>query len=96
MNLNAAVITFGAGFSSDVTGTYGPGAYSKEGLESALGKANYGGYTPIGPAFSAGGGDKASMTGTTAVILVSDGKQNVVKDAANAAQEVKKRYGDNV
>ena len=37
MNLNAAVITFGAGFSSDVTGTYGPGAYSKEGLESSLG-----------------------------------------------------------
>ncbi len=96
MNLNAAVITFGAGFSSDVTGTFGPGAYSKEGLESSLGKASYGGYTPIGPAFSAGGGDKASMTGTNAVILVSDGKQNVGMDASKAAQEVKNRFGDNV
>jgi OOP family OmpA-OmpF porin len=96
MNLNAAVITFGAGFSSDVTGTYGPGAYSKEGLESSLGKANYGGYTPIGPAFSSGGVEKASMTGTTAVILVSDGKQNVGMSAAKAAQEVKNRLGDNV
>ena len=96
MNLNAAVITFGAGFSSDVTGTFGPGAYSKEGLEASLSKANYGGYTPIGPAFSAGGVDKASMSGTTAVILVSDGKQNVGMDASKAAQEVKSRYGDNV
>ena len=96
MNLNAAVITFGAGFSSDVTGTYGPGAYSKEGLESSLGKSNYGGYTPIGPAFSSGGVEKASMTGTTAVILVSDGKQNVGMNAAKAAQEVKNRLGDNV
>lgn len=96
MNLNAAVITFGAGFSSDVTGTYGPGAYSKEGLESALGKANYGGYTPIGNAFSAGGVDKTSMSGISAVILVSDGKQNVGMDASKAAQEVKNRFGDNV
>jgi len=96
MNLNAAVITFGAGFSSDVTGTYGPGAYSKEGLESSLGMANYGGYTPIGNAFSSGGVDKASMSGTTAVVLVSDGKQNVGMDASKAAQEVKNQYGDNV
>ena len=96
MNLNAAVITFGAGFSSDVTGTYGPGAYSKEGLESSLGKANYGGYTPIGNAFSSGGVDNASMSGTTAVVLVSDGKQNVGMDASKAAQEVKNQYGDNV
>lgn len=96
MNLNAAVITFGSGFSSDVTGTYGPGAYSKEGLESSLGKANYGGYTPIGNAFSSGDVDKTSMSGTTAVVLVSDGKQNVGMDAAKAAQEVKNRFGDNV
>ena len=96
MNLNAAVITFGAGFGRDATGTFGPGAYSKEGLESSLGKVNYGGYTPIGNAFSAGGSDKASMAGTTAVILVSDGKQNVGMDAAKAAQEVKNRFGDNV
>jgi OOP family OmpA-OmpF porin len=96
MNLNAAVITFGAGFSSDVTGTFGPGAYSKEGLESSLGKVGYGGYTPIGPAFSAGGADKASMSGTTAVILVSDGKQNAGMDASKAAREVKNRFGDNV
>ena len=75
---------------------YGPGAYSKEGLESSLGMANYGGYTPIGNAFSSGGVEKASMTGTTAVILVSDGKQNVGMDAAKAAQEVKNRFGDNV
>jgi OOP family OmpA-OmpF porin len=36
------------------------------------------------------------MTGTTAVILVSDGKQNVGMNAAKAAQEVKNRFGDNV
>jgi OOP family OmpA-OmpF porin len=96
MNLNAAVVTFGAGFSNDVTGTFGPGAYSKEGLESSLGKLSYGGYTPIGNAFSKGGVDKVSMSGTTAVILVSDGKQNTGMDASKAAQEVKNRFGDNV
>lgn len=96
MNLKAAVITFGAGFSSDTKSAFGPAAYSKEDLGASLGKINYGGYTPIGPAFSAGGVDKASLAGKTAVILVSDGKQNVGMDAAKAAQEVKNRFGDSV
>ncbi|MGD8337621.1 MAG: OmpA family protein [Desulfobacterales bacterium] len=96
MSLKAGVITFGAGFSNDATTTFGPESYSKEGLAAALGKANYGGYTPIGPAVSVGGDDKASLGGTTAVILVSDGKQNVGMDATKAAQEVKNRFGENV
>ena len=93
MRLNAAVKTFGAGFSSDTVSTYGPGAYSKSGLEDSLGRATYGGYSPIGQATSVGGADLSSMSGSTAVILVSDGKQNVGMDAAKAAQEVKNRYG---
>ena len=96
MRLNAAVRTFGAGFSSDTKSTYGPGAYSKEGLEASLGRANYGGYTPIGDATSAGGADLSSMSGNTAVILVSDGKKNTGMDAAKATQEVKNRHGDKV
>ncbi len=96
MNLNAGMVTFGAGFSNDAKTTYGPGAYSKEGLGASLGKATFGGFTPIGPAISVGGDDKGSLSGTTAVILVSDGKQNVGMDAAKAAQEMKNRYGDNV
>jgi OmpA-OmpF porin, OOP family len=96
MRLNAAVRTFGAGFSSDTKSTYGPEAYSKGGLEASLGRANYGGYTPIGDASRAGGEDLSSMSGNTAVILVSDGKKNTGMDAAKAAQEVKNRYGDKV
>ena len=96
MRLNAAVKTFGAGFGSDTKSTYGPGAYSKPGLEASLGKANYGGVTPIGDATSAGGADLSSMSGNTAVILVSDGKKNTGMDAAKATQEVKNRYGDKV
>jgi OOP family OmpA-OmpF porin len=117
MTLNAAVRTFGAGFSSgtmlaygpDVltgqdiavpdlkngtTSVYGPASHMKSSLEDSLGKVNYGGYTPIGVATSAGGEDVASMSGTTAVILVSDGKQNAGMDAIKAAQEVKNRFGD--
>jgi OOP family OmpA-OmpF porin len=96
MNLNAGLVTFGSGFSNDAKTTFGPGAYSKEGLAASLGKATYGGFTPIGPAISVGADDKGSLSGTTAVILVSDGKQNVGMDAAKAAQEMKNRYGDNV
>ena len=96
MRLNAAVKTFGAGFSSDTVSTYGPSAYSKSGLEDSLGRANYGGYTPIGDATSVGGADLSSMSGNTAVILVSDGKKNTGMDAAKATKEVKNRYGDKV
>ncbi|MFO7684629.1 MAG: OmpA family protein [Desulfobacterales bacterium] len=94
MSLKAAVKTFGAGFGSDTQSTFGPGAYSKESLAASLGKATYGGFTPIGQAVSAGGDVKSSLSGNTAVILVSDGKQNVGTDAAKAAREVKDRYGD--
>jgi OOP family OmpA-OmpF porin len=119
MTLNAAVRTFGAGFSSgtmlaygpDVltgqdiavsdlkngtTAAYGPEPYMKSGLEDSLGKVNYGGYTPIGVATSAGGEDIASMSGTAAVILVSDGKQNTGMDAISAVHEVKRRFGGKV
>jgi OmpA-OmpF porin, OOP family len=94
MTLNAAVRTFGAGFSSDTAKTYGPESYSKSGLDASLGKASYGGYTPIGVATIAGSDDVASISGNTAVILVSDGKQNAGMDAIKAAQEVKNRFGD--
>jgi len=40
MDLKAAVRTFGAGFSSDTKSTFGPGAFSKGGLEASLGKAS--------------------------------------------------------
>ncbi|MFZ0135364.1 MAG: OmpA family protein [Desulfobacterales bacterium] len=96
MNLNAAVITFGAGFSSDAKTAVKPGPYSQESLASALGKINYGGFTPIGKAVSASADDKAALSGVSAVILVSDGKQNVGEDAAKAAQTVKQRFGDKV
>jgi OOP family OmpA-OmpF porin len=96
MDLKAAVRTFGAGFSSDTKSTFGPGAYSKEGLEASLGKVSYGGFTPIGKAVNASGVDKASLSGTSAVILVSDGKQNVGEDAVKAAKMVKEKFGDNV
>jgi OOP family OmpA-OmpF porin len=96
MRLNAAVRTFGAGFSSATKSIYGPGAYSKEDLGATLGRANYGGYTPIGDATSAGGADLSSMSGNTAVILVSDGKKNTGMDTEKATQEVKNRYGDKV
>ena len=96
LSLKAAVRTFGAGFSSDTKSTFGPGAYSKEGLEASLGKVSYGGFTPIGPAVNASGVDKASLSGTSAVILVSDGKQNVGEDAVKAAKAVKEGFGDKV
>ena len=63
MRLNAAVKTFGAGFSSDTKSIYGPEAYSKKDLGASIGRANYGGYTPIGDATSAGGEDLSSMSG---------------------------------
>ncbi len=96
MSLNAAVITFGAGFGSDAKATFGPEVYSKEGLEASLYKATYGGYTPIGSAISAGGEKVGSMSGQIAVILVSDGKNNAGMDAVKSAQEVKNRLGDKV
>ncbi|MFZ0725931.1 MAG: OmpA family protein [Desulfobacterales bacterium] len=96
MNLNATVITFGAGFSSDTKTAVAPGPYSQDSLASALGKINYGGFTPIGKAVSASADDKAALSGVSAVILVSDGKQNVGEDASKAAQTMKQRFGDKV
>jgi OOP family OmpA-OmpF porin len=96
MDLNAAVRTFGAGFSDETRNIVSPGPFSKDDLASALGDVSYGGYTPIGPAVAAGGDDKGALTGTTAVILVSDGKQNVGENATKAARMVKDRFGDNI
>jgi len=72
---------------------YGMEEYNSAALAEKLGAiSKAGGYSPFGSAMSAMGTDLESLSGKTAVIIVSDGL-DMKADAAQAAS-VKEQYGD--
>jgi OOP family OmpA-OmpF porin len=72
---------------------YGMEEYNSAALAEKLGTiSKAGGYSPFGSAMSAMGTDLESLSGKTAVIIVSDGL-DMKADAAQAAS-VKEQYGD--
>ncbi|WP_289018953.1 OmpA family protein [Desulfobacter postgatei] len=72
---------------------YGMEEYNSAALAEKLGAiSKAGGYSPFGSAMLAMGTDLESLSGKTAVIIVSDGLD--MKDDAAQATSVKEQYGD--
>jgi len=72
---------------------YGMEAYNSAALAAKLGEiSKAGGYSPLGAAMLAMGTDLESLSGKTAVIIISDGL-DMKADAAQATT-VKEQYGD--
>jgi OOP family OmpA-OmpF porin len=71
-------------------------SYDKQGLAHGLAKAqSAGGDSPMAKAFTMAAEDLKAVSGTTAVILVSDGKVTD-KGLIPAVENLKKTYGSNV
>ncbi|NDY73920.1 cell envelope biogenesis protein OmpA [Desulfobacter hydrogenophilus] len=74
---------------------YGMEEYNSAALAEKLGEiSKAGGYSPIGSAIAAMGTDLESLSGKTAVIIISDGL-DMEADMAQAAA-VKEQYGDDI
>jgi OOP family OmpA-OmpF porin len=99
MNLNAALRSFGhwpLGAGGKTILHYGPSSWNKGSFQTALDQVPWGrGESPVDQGFDHSSDDMASMSGSTAVILVGDGEYTAV-DGAGAARRMKARYGDNV
>lgn len=100
IKLNAGLRTYGRGyrlfsiFQTDLI--YGIKPYTKDELSCALGKADMAmGNSPMAKALRKACDDIHQLAGTTAVILVSDGKPTD-QDVLQAAENMKKVCGDKV
>jgi OOP family OmpA-OmpF porin len=101
-NLNATLpaIKVNSGlraFGSRMALIYGMTPHTEAGLEAAidsLKKAE--GLSPIGIAINAAAADLESVTGKTAVIVISDGIEDPPTNPLQAVENMKNLYGDNV
>jgi OOP family OmpA-OmpF porin len=74
---------------------YGMAKYARDGFKAGLDKVKYtGGNSPLGVAISAAGADLATAAGTSRLVIVSDGTQHNMDDAAGAAAALKAKMGD--
>jgi OOP family OmpA-OmpF porin len=70
---------------------------TKAGIDAAIDSIQRAeGLTPIGPALNAATGDLESVTGKTAVILISDGMEDPENNPILAVENMKSQYGDRV
>jgi len=100
IKLNAGLRDFGRGYNlfsiGQSTLLYGVASYDKQALSDALQKANLaGGDSLMGKASNRAADDLKTVSGTSALILISDGKvtdQGVIQ----AAENLKKIYGDTI
>ena len=84
-------------FGTQMARIYGMTSYSKADLDAAIDSVKRAeGLTPIGTALNAATDDLESVTGKTAVILVSDGIEDPKTGPVEAIQNMKNKYGDNV
>ena len=93
LKLNGGLRVFG----SKMELIYGMTPHTLAGLDAALDSITQaGGLSPLGIAIDAGTADLESVSGKTAVILISDGIEDPETAPVAAAQRMKSRYGDNV
>lgn len=95
LKLTAALRAIGQAFSNDTTLLYGPTSYAKSGLEGALKKVLWGGWTPLNRGITAACEDLESVKGGIGVFVVSDGLETQ-GGAVSAAKRMKGKYGDRV
>lgn len=99
LDLNAGLRTFGHDPSvsdDDTVGMYGISHYDKAGMQAALDKVvKAGGNSPLSSAIDAVNKDLESVTGKTAVIIVSDGVELGGGPFA-AAKRLKAVYGERI
>jgi OOP family OmpA-OmpF porin len=93
LKLNGGLRVFG----SQMALVYGMTPHTVAGLDAALDSITKGeGLSPIGTAIDAGTADLESVSGKTAVILLTDGIEDPETAPVAAAQRMKSRYGDRV
>jgi OOP family OmpA-OmpF porin len=100
MKLNGALRTFGRGYMLFSIGQtdliYGMTSYDKAGLSEALARVTLAaGDSPMAKALKKATEDLQGVSGTSAVLLVSDGMPTD-KGVLQAAEALKKAYGDKV
>ena len=95
LKLTSALRAIGQTFSNDSTLLYGPTSYTKSGLEEALKKVSWGGWTPLNRGITAASEDLESVKGGIGVFVVSDGLETQ-GGAVSAAKRMKGKYGERV
>ena len=95
-DVNAGLRIFGPVY-SEKGRIYGMTGYSGEGLENSINSVKgTGGITPLANAITYAGMDLEDMPGDGALIIVSDGVNNVNADPVAAAAALKDIYGENL
>jgi OOP family OmpA-OmpF porin len=93
LKLNGGLRVFG----SRMELIYGMTPHTEAGLEAALDSIKRaGGLSPLGIAINAAAVDLETVTGKTAVIIVSDGLEDPPTNPLQAVENMKSLYGDNV
>lgn len=76
---------------------YGMANYSREEMAKGLDKIKYpGGNSPLGAAINAASADLEKASGTSVLVIVSDGTQNNMDDAVAAAKAIKAKMADRI
>lgn len=100
LDLQAGMRVFGPTIYSLADGSplqYGMTTYSKSALADTInGVATTGGNTPMTRAIELANADLANTTGDIAVILISDGEENIKVPTVDAVHALKEKYGDRV
>ena len=100
LNLQAGMRVFGPRSYSLADGSplqYGMTTYSKSGLGETINSVTTtGGNTPMTRALEMANNDLANTKGDIAVILISDGEENIKVPAVVAARALKEKYQDRV
>jgi OOP family OmpA-OmpF porin len=93
LKLNSGLRIFG----TEMKLIYGMTPHTEAGLEAAINSIKRAdGLSPIGIAINAAAVDLESVTGRTAVILISDGIEDPPTNPLQAVENMKSLYGDNV
>lgn len=100
LNMQAGMRVFGPRSYSLADGTplqYGMTAYNRSGLTETINSVTTtGGNTPMTQALELAKGDLATAKGDIAVIVISDGEENIKVPAVVAVQALKEKYQDRV
>ena len=95
IKLEAGLRTFGPEATKSSL-IYGMTAYTKDGMGKAIDSVKkVDGLTPMSKALTAAIGDLEKTSGKIAVIVISDGENNI-GDAVAAAKSLKEKYGDRI
>ncbi len=93
--LKSALVVLGTGFSNNTKCLYGTAEYKENDFRKAINSITLGGLTPLGDGIDAATIQLATISGETAVIIISDGKESD-NNALTAAEHMKEKYRTSV